>query len=85
MSNNLTHLRYHVSSVFQGADREKGHVRGIPCVFRDDFEIVTAVMAGDNHLELRLFSPEGVTAAEELALTARLCKLMDRYQRKWRS
>ena len=35
-------------------------MRGIPCVFRDDFEIVTAVMAGDNHLELRLFSPEGV-------------------------
>ena len=54
-------------------------------MFRDDFEIVTAVMAGDNHLELRVFSPEGVTVVEELVLTARLCKLMDRCQQKWRS
>ena len=42
-------------------------------------------MAGNNHLELRVFAPEGITVAEELVLTARLCKLMDRYQQKWRS
>ena len=60
-------------------------MRGECYVFRDDFEIVTAVMAGDNHLELRVFSPEGIAVSEEVMLTARLCKLMDRYQRKWRS
>ena len=53
--------------------------------FRDNFEILTAVMAGNNHLELRVFSLKGIPVSDEVRLNVRLCKLMDRYQRKWRS
>lgn len=51
--------------------------------FRDAFEIITAVIAGDKSLELRVLSPAEITVSEEQRLTTRLCKLMDRYQRKW--
>ena len=53
------------------------------CLFRDDFDILTAVISGDKTFQLRVFSPVGISVAEEVLLTARLCKLMDRYQRQW--
>ena len=41
-------------------------------------EMITAVLAGDRSLELRLFGLYDVTPFEERQLTNRLCKLMDR-------
>ena len=50
---------------------------------REEFDMLTAIIAGDKTLQLRVFSPVGISTAEELLLTARLCKLMDRYQDQW--
>jgi len=55
----------------------------IDIVFRDQFELITAVLSGDNTLQLRVFSPAAVSVTDEVSLTARLCKLMDRYQHLW--
>ena len=52
-------------------------------IFRDDFDIITAILAGDKTMELRVFSPVGIAVSEEILLTARLCRLMDRYQLQW--
>ena len=47
-------------------------------------EMVTAVLAGNNALELRLFAEEAVPAQIEQTLTRRLCRLMDAFQEDWR-
>ena len=50
---------------------------------RDNFELVTAVLAGDNTLQLRVFSTATICVSEEQLLTRRLCKLMNRHQVGW--
>ena len=46
-------------------------------------EMVTAILAGDNTLELRVFSEQIVAAHQEVTLTKRLCRLMDLFQEDW--
>ena len=46
------------------------------------FEIVTAVLAGGRHFELRVFYTGQVTVAREQLLTERLCCLMDKQEDK---
>ena len=50
----------------------------------NNFDLWTAVLAGDNTLELRVFSTDDITTAEEQRLTSRLCRLMDLFQEDWR-
>ena len=49
-----------------------------------EFEIITAILAGDNSLELRVFTPHYVSVADENALTACLCRLMDQWSSSWK-
>ena len=48
-------------------------------------EMLTAVLAGERNLELRVFAEEDhLTVVEEKKLTARLCRLMDNQASTWR-
>ena len=47
-------------------------------------ELVTAVLAGNNTLELRLFSGVSLECHRELVLNRRLCRLMDLFHEDWR-
>ena len=49
----------------------------------DEYEIITAILAGDNTLELRVFTTVDIAVATELNMTQRLCILVNRYQRHW--
>ena len=49
----------------------------------DEYEIVTAILAGDNTLELRVFATVDIAVAIELDMTQHLCTLVNRYQRHW--
>ena len=49
-------------------------------------EIVTAVLSGTRTLELRVFSAADaahVSSQQEIQLTRRLCRLMDRHYENW--
>ena len=47
-------------------------------------ELVTAVLAGDRSLELRVFSMIDITVAEEQRMTRQLCSQMDLNAAVWR-
>ena len=49
----------------------------------EEFEIQTAVLAGDNTLEMRVFSTSNIAVSTEVMLTQQLCALMNKYQRHW--
>ena len=46
-------------------------------------ELITAVISGDRTFQIRVFAGEFLTVAEETQLTARLCKLVDRFGDEW--
>ena len=46
-------------------------------------ELLTAILAGDRTLELRIFVDQEITDDLEERLTARLCRLMDNKQTEW--
>ena len=48
-----------------------------------EYILQTAILAGDNTMELRVFSTVDVSATTELVLTQRLCSMMNKYQRHW--
>ena len=50
----------------------------------NSFELWTAILAGDNTLELRVFSIEEISVMDEQRLTSRLCRLMDIFHEDWR-
>ena len=50
----------------------------------EEFDLITAVLAGSNTLELRLFAPEEILDVQEQVLTDRLCRSMDRFHDEWR-
>lgn len=47
-------------------------------------ELLTAVLAGDRCLELRVFGDVDLSHSDEMCLTAGLCKLMDRNSEDWK-
>ena len=47
-------------------------------------ELLTAVLAGDRTLELRLFGLKEMDEVQESRLTASLCRLMTRNQKTWK-
>ena len=47
-------------------------------------ELVTAILAGNRTLELRVFSSANVSTAVEHTLTKTLCKQMDRHAAIWK-
>ena len=49
-----------------------------------EFSIITAVLSGGRHLELRLFCSDSVSATTEQSLTNRFCSYMDKYDRQWK-
>ena len=49
-----------------------------------EFELITAILAGDNSLEMRVFTPHEINATEEGRLTTRLCKLMNNWNTHWK-
>lgn len=49
-----------------------------------EFEIITAVLAGSRHLEMRIFANCHVSPTVEQAMTQHLCILMDRKEKQWR-
>ena len=54
-------------------------------LFREnEFDLTTAVLAGDQALELRLFTPHLITTSQEKTLTSRLCRLMDTWNSDWK-
>ena len=48
-----------------------------------DFQIITAVIAGDRTLEARVFAACNVSVSVEVAITAQLCRMMDKNQHEW--
>ena len=48
-----------------------------------DAHLITAVLAGDRTLELRIFGMKEITDEEETELTASLCRLMTRNKKAW--
>ena len=48
-----------------------------------DFQIITAVIAGDRTLEARIFAACNVSVQAEKILTSKLCRLMNRSQQQW--
>ena len=44
----------------------------------------TAILAGDNTKEMRVFTTTDLSATLELQLTRRLCELMDRNDKYWK-
>ena len=48
-----------------------------------EFVMQTAVLAGDNTLELRVFSTKDISASTEIMLTQHLCGAMNKFQRHW--
>ena len=47
-------------------------------------DLITAVLAGDRTLEMRLFGLKEIDEVQESRLTASLCRLMTRNQRTWK-
>ena len=53
-------------------------------VMNSTFELITAILAGSNSLELRIFAPDEMPSETEQPLTRRLCRLMDIFYNDWR-
>ena len=49
-----------------------------------EYEIITAILAGSRHLEMRIFANCPVTATVEQSMTQQLCILMNRKEKQWR-
>ena len=49
-----------------------------------EFDIVTAVLSGGRHLELRVFCDDTVSSVREVSLTQQLCRLMEDCEEKWK-
>ena len=49
-----------------------------------EFELITAVLAGSRHLEIRIFSDCPVSSLTECDLTHQLCNTMSRQELQWR-
>ena len=50
----------------------------------DNFHLLSAVLAGDNTLEMRVLSPYDITITEEMALNRLMCRLMDSQDTCWK-
>ena len=47
-------------------------------------ELLTAVLAGDRTMEVRIFGTEDITEEDEKELTGKLCRLMSANKSYWK-
>ena len=48
-----------------------------------EFVMQTAILAGDNTPELRVFASEDISVSTEICMTQQLCGAMNKYQHHW--